>query len=181
MRDKLIKIESIDDIPSAFRNTPIGRLLEYHNLNRPYDDYKNAEILVSMCMDNRKYLHIPYNFAYILRTGGGNIRSSEFKISYAIAVGGVKHIALIAHNNCGMVNLMRKKDDFIKGLVDNVGWTKDFAEEHFLQFAPMFEIGNEIDFASSEAKRLRVKYPNITIVPLFFDLEDDHLYFIDEN
>ena len=34
-----------------------------------------------MCMDNRKQLRLPDNFAYILRTGGGNIRYSEFKIS----------------------------------------------------------------------------------------------------
>ncbi len=65
-------------------------------------------------MDNRKQLNIPNNFAYILRTGGGNLRYSEFKISYAIAVGGVKALALIGHNRCGMVNLMNKRKDLSK-------------------------------------------------------------------
>ena len=40
-----------------------------------------------MCMDNRKHLHIPDNFAFIIRSGGANLRYSEFKVSYAIAVG----------------------------------------------------------------------------------------------
>ena len=75
-------------------------------------------------MDNRKSLRIPDNFAYIIRTGGANLRYSEFKVSYAIAVGNVEHIALIGHNNCGMVNLVSKKEQFINGLVDKAGWEK---------------------------------------------------------
>jgi carbonic anhydrase len=75
-------------------------------------------------MDNRKHLHIPDNFAYIIRSGGANLRYSEFKVSYAISAGGIKHIALIGHNNCGMVNLNSRKDQFVYGLEQNAGWTK---------------------------------------------------------
>jgi len=66
-----------------------------------------------MCMDNRKHLHMPDNFAFIIRTGGANLRYSEFKVSYAIAVGGVRHIALIGHSKCGMVNLAARKEAFV--------------------------------------------------------------------
>lgn len=58
-----------------------------------------------MCMDNRKHLHMLDNSAYIIRSGGANLRYREFKVSYAIAVGQVRYIVLIGHNNCGMVNL----------------------------------------------------------------------------
>ena len=90
-------------------------------------------------MDNRKHLNIPDNFAFIIRSGGANLRYSEFKVSYAIAVGGAKQIALIGHNHCGMVNLVARRTTFIEGLMNNAGWTKEQAEEHFMNFAPMFE------------------------------------------
>jgi len=48
--------------------------LEYHNLGRPLDSYEKARLLVGMCMENRKRLRVPDNFAHIMRTGGGNLR-----------------------------------------------------------------------------------------------------------
>ena len=132
-------------------------------------------------MDNRKHLHMPDNFSFIIRTGGANLRYSEFKVSFAISVGGVRHIALIGHNHCGMVNLISRKDQFINGLVEASGWSKEEAEEHFMHFAPMFEIGNEMDFILSETKRLRLRYPKIIIAPMLYLVEDNKLYFINEN
>lgn len=178
---RLSAVTSREDIFDEYINTPIGLLLEYHNLNREYETYTQAQLLVGMCMDNRKHLHIPDNFSYIIRAGGANLRYSEFKISYAIAVGGVKHIALIGHNQCGMVNLMARRETFINGLVENAGWEKELAEQHFMNFAPMFEIGNEIDFVSSEAKRLRLRYPKVQVAPLLYMVEDNLLYQVKET
>jgi len=132
-------------------------------------------------MDNRKHLHIPDNFAFIIRSGGANLRYSEFKVSYAIAIGQIGHIALIGHNNCGMVNLISRRDQFINGLVNNAGWNKERAEEHFRNFAPMFEIGNEVDFVISEAIRLRLRYPKIIIAPMLYKIEDNRIYLIKEK
>jgi carbonic anhydrase len=179
--EHLISISSPDEIPPAYQHTPIGLLLEYHNLQRSLDSYQQAELLIGMCMDNRKSLRIPDNFAYIIRAGGANLRYSEFKVSYAIAVGEVKWIALIGHNNCGMVNLVTKREGFIKGLVENGGWERGCAEEHFEHFAPMFEIGNEVEFVTSETKRLRIMYPKIVIVPMLYQVEDNLLYLIKER
>lgn len=179
--NRLMSVTTPDDIFPEYRRTPIGLLLEYHNLNRALDSYWTAQLLVGMCMDNRKHLRIPDNFAYIIRSGGANLRYSEFKVSYAIAVGGVQSIALIGHNQCGMVNLMARREAFIQGLVDNAGWDKEWAEEHFMHFAPMFEIGNEVDFVLSEAKRLRLRYPKIQVAPLLYRVEDNRLYLIREG
>lgn len=177
----LLKVTEASDIPDEFRGTPIGLLLEYHNLGREYIQYEKAQLLVGMCMDNRKHLHMPDNFAFIIRTGGANLRYSEFKVSYAISVGQVKHIALIGHNNCGMVNLLAREQEFIDGLVENAGWTKDRASEHFMHFAGMFEIGNEVDFILSETKRLRLRYPKVMIAPLYYLVEDNRLYLINDQ
>ena len=179
--NKLIPLNSPNDIPEQFTSTPISKLIEYHNFNYNFENFENAQILVGMCMDHRKHLHMPDNFAYIIRTGGANLRYSEFKVSYAISVGGVRHIALIGHSNCGMVNLISRKKQFIQGLIDASSWTKEEAEEHFLHFAPTFEIGNETDFILSETKRLRLRYPKIKIAPMFYKLEDSKLYLIKEE
>ena len=176
--NRMTPVKSISDIPAEYRDTAIGLLLEYHNLDRPYDVYDSAQLLIGMCMDNRKHLHIPDNFAFIIRAGGANLRYSEFKVSYAIAVGKVKCIALIGHNNCGMVNIISRKKEFIAGLVENAGWSKEQAEEHFMNFAQMFEIGNEVDFVQSESKRLRLRYPKITIAPMIYLVEDNKLYLV---
>ncbi len=177
---RLVAIRSVDEIPAQYQNTPIGHLLEYHNLERPLDAYTQAQLLIGMCMDNRKHLRIPDNFAYIIRAGGANLRYSEFKVSYAIAVGGVRAIALIGHNHCGMVNLIARQAQFVQGLVD-AGWEREYAEQHFQHFAPMFEIGNETDFVLSEVKRLRLRYPKVLVAPFLYRVEDNRLYWIRET
>lgn len=179
--NRLVAVSTVENIFPEYQDSPIGLLLEYHNFHRPLDEYANAQLLIGMCMDNRKHLRLPDNFAFIIRAGGANLRYSEFKVSYAIAIGGVKAIALIGHNNCGMVNLMSKREAFVDGLVDNAGWNGVKAEEHFMYLAPMFEIGNEIDFVLSEAKRLRLQYPKIQIAPLLYRVEDNLLYLLNES
>lgn len=178
--NELIAVTSPDDIPLIYRGTAIGPLLEYHNLERPLDTYEKADLLIGMCMDNRKQLRIPDKFAYIVRTAGANLRNRDFELSYAIAVGAVKSIALIGHNQCGMSNLEAKRESFIRGLVENAGWQRNEAEEHFEHFAPMFEIGNEADFVLGESKRLRLRYPKIQVAPLLYRVEDSLLYLIPE-
>ena len=178
--NKLVAISNTDHILPKYQDTPIGRLIEYHNLGRNHEDYDSAQLLIGMCMDNRKKLNIPDNFAYIIRAGGANLRYSEFKVSYAIAIGNIRYIALIGHNNCGMVNLISRKDLFVNGLIENAGWNREMAEDHFRHFAPMFEIGNEIDFILNETHRLRFRYPKITIAPLMYLVEDNKLYLLKE-
>ena len=177
----LTAVERAEDIPPQYRDTPVSDLLEYHNLDRPFDTYTNAKLLVGMCMDSRKHLKIPENFSFIIRAGGANLRYSEFKVSYAIACGGVRAIALMGHTNCGMVNLAGRRDQFIRGLMDHAGWSREQAEEHFNTLAPMFEIGNEVEFIKSETKRLRNRYPKIIVCPMMYKVEDNRLYLIPEQ
>jgi carbonic anhydrase len=178
---RLIPVDQENDIPEAYVDTPIGDFLRYHNLGEEFRTHTSPDLLVGMCMDSRKSLRMPENFAFILRSGGGNLRYSEFKVSFAIAIGGVRAIALLAHTNCGMVNLMSKRDEFVSGLVERAGWEPEWAEEHFRHFAPMFEIGSEIDFVLAEAKRLRGRYPKITVAPLMYRVEDGRLYAMRET
>lgn len=179
--DRRLEINSMSEIPEEYRNTPISLLLEYHNLDRPFDSYSSAQLLVGMCMDSRKHLRIPDNFAFIIRSGGANLRTAEFKVSYAIGVGGVTAIALMGHNDCGMVNLIARKKLFTEGLCKNAGWTKEEAEEHFNSFSPLFEIGNETDFILSETHRLRLRYPKIVVAPMLYNVQNNRLFLLKEN
>ena len=181
MNEHTRPVEKASDIPAHLRNSPIEELLQYHNLDRDLIPVDAPRLLIGMCMDNRKHLRIPDNFAFILRAGGANLRPSEFKVSYAIAVGGVKAIAIIGHNNCGMVNLMSRSQLFIDGLVKNAGWDRQQAEDHFFHFAPLFEIGSEVDFTRSEAKRLRRRYPGLLVAPMLYNVEDNRLYLLTED
>jgi len=69
-KDILLPILKKEDIPECYRNTPVEKFLCYHNLNHPFDLYQKAEILALMCMDYRKILNLPENFAYIIRNSG---------------------------------------------------------------------------------------------------------------
>lgn len=178
---RLLDVSTADDILAEYRDGPVGLLLEYHNLSRPLGEYTTAQLLIGMCMDHRKHLRLPDNFAYIIRSGGANLRYSEFKVSYAIAIGGVRAIALIGHDQCGMVNLIARRESFVQGLIQQAGWDREWAEAHFMHFAPMFEIGNEVDFVLSEVKRLRLRYPSIQVAPLLYRVEDNRLYLIQES
>ena len=179
--NRLLSVSSASDIPDQYRNTPISLLLEYHNLGREHASHERAELLIGMCMDNRNQLRIPNKFSFIIRAGGANLRYSEFKVSFAIAVGGVQHIALIGHTNCGMVNLHARKREFVEGLMERGGWEQELAEQHFLHFSPLFEIGNEIDFVLSETIRLRNRYPKVGVAPLMYRVEDNRLYLLRES
>ncbi|MCX6833646.1 MAG: carbonic anhydrase [candidate division Zixibacteria bacterium] len=172
----LLPVRTRQDILPAYRETPIGDLLANHNLRVPSPSYDRAQLIVGMCMDHRYALCLPDNFAYILRTGGVNLKRIEFKVSYAIAVGGVQHLCLIGHDNCGMVDLSSRRDLFVRGLVKFGGWTAQAAEEHFDQHAAEFEIGDVQTFTIAEARRIGLRYPRLVVAPLFYQIEEGMLY-----
>jgi carbonic anhydrase len=173
---RIIPVNYRDDILPEYRGTPVGLLLEYHNLGRAISAVASPQLLIGMCMDSRKSLRIPNDFAFVLRTAGANMRDNEFRISYSIAVGGVRTIVLIAHTDCGMARLEQRRDVFVRGMVDVAGWNEARATKHFAESAPKFGIRDEVDFVMHEANRLRDIYPRITVVPLLYRVEDDLLY-----
>ena len=173
---QIVPVAFRDDILPEYRGTPVGLLLEYHNLGRAIGSATVPQMLIGMCMDSRKSLRIPNDFAFVLRTAGANMRDNEFRISYAIAVGGVRTIVLIAHTDCGMARLAQRREQFIHGLMDAAGWDEARATKHFEDSAPKFGIRDEVEFVLREAERLRQIYPRITVVPLLYRVEDDLLY-----
>lgn len=177
---RLVAVESPEDVFPEYRNTPIGRLFAYHNLGAPLDSYQRAELLVGMCMDHRVRLRIPDRFAYVLRRAAANLRHSDFEVSYAVAVGRVTGIALIGHTDCGMVEVGERRREFVDSLVKYARWDEERAAEHFRDQAPRFGIGDAVEFTVCQASRLRALYPGVLVAPLQYRLDDDRLYLIRE-
>jgi carbonic anhydrase len=173
---EIVPVNYRGDILPEHRDTPVGLLLEYHNLDRAAGSSAERRLLVGMCMDGRTTLRMPRGFAYVLRTAGANMRDNEFRISYAIAIGGVRTIALIAHTDCGMKLVAGQHDQFVEGMVQHAGWSSDEAERMYAEGVPKFGIRDEIEFVMEEAERLRWLYPRIEVAPLLYRVEDDLLY-----
>ena len=165
----------------AYRGTAVADLLAFHNLGTPHSRYAKPELLIGMCMGHRKLLRIPENFAYIMRAGGANFRGLEFQISFAIGVGGVRAIALIGHDQCGVVDLIGRRRQLVDGLVEGAGWERRLAEQHFDELAPRFEIASAEDSVSSQAHHLRHLYPKVLVAPLMYRLECGTLYQLDDR
>jgi hypothetical protein len=122
---RLVEVNDPADIFPELEGTAVADLLRWHNLpgsrgSMPASTAR-AHLLVSMCMDHRADLVIPNEFAYILRSAGGTLRDSDFEVQYAVAVGGVTEIALLAHTDCGMVGVSGKRAKFVEGLVARGG------------------------------------------------------------
>jgi carbonic anhydrase len=173
---QIIPVDSVSDILPAYRRTPIEWLLRYHNLSEPLPSTSGrAELLVGMCMDNRKDLIIPKEFAFVIRAAGGNLRDHAFDISFAVAIGGVRAIALLAHTNCGMVAVRERRAAFIRGLVTRGGWDERHAAKHFDDSVAVYEIEDAVRFVLDETSRLTTVYPAVLVAPLLYRVEDDRL------
>jgi carbonic anhydrase len=64
--------------------------------------------------------------------------------------------------------------------VNNAGWNIEDAEKHFLNYEPVSEIGNEVDFILDQTNRLRIRYPKILTAPILYNIDDNNLYMIKE-
>ena len=179
--NKMISVMNEMDIPDGYRNTPIERLILYHNLNLQPDSYERAEVLVMMCMDYRQELKLPQNFAFFVRNSGGTRNGVSFSISFAAAIGGIRHIAVIGHNDCMMVDLESRRAEFVRGLSECCGWEEAIAESYFLDSCVLFKKNDTAGSVVSEVELIRSQYPGIVVTPLFYSLEDDHLYMINED
>jgi len=178
----LLPVASRNDVPAAYRTTAIADLLAYHNgFGEAPSSYTHPAVLVGMCMDHRKKLRIPDKFAYVMRAAGANFTGMEFQMSFAIAVGGVRAVAIIGHDQCGMSGLAARKDAFVANLVGDAGWNRDAAVQHFDQYATRFEIGDPAEFTRAQVRLLRSHYPKLTIAPLLYRLGDGLLHVIDET
>ncbi|MBY0549772.1 MAG: SulP family inorganic anion transporter [Candidatus Obscuribacterales bacterium] len=176
-QNRLVGIERIEDIPGSIRGTPFEDLLACQNFFDPDAKTSGTEMIIGLCTDYRAQGHLPKTCTFVVRSPGANMQDSEFSIALAIS-SGVKFMALVVHNRCVMSNPFERRERFVTMLQEEHAWSAEKAETFFEQKAGALEIEDPIDFAISEASRLRTLFPSLRVVPLFYNVDNDKMYVI---
>jgi SulP family sulfate permease len=179
--NRLIKVNSMADIPARFHNTPISDLLRAQNMyDIGYEISPGPILIIGMCIDHRKQLHLPKNGAYIIRSPGANMKDQEFSIALALSAG-ITYMALLVHNKCLMSKPQERKELLKRILVQEHAWDGDYVDKAFDEFVSSKQIGDPISFGTHEAARLQNLFKGLTVVPLLYDIYSDKLFIINES
>lgn len=175
---RLLAVTSADEIPPSLQGTPVEAILKSQNLYEVSDESEEStNMIIGMCMDYRKRLHLPKNCAYIIRSPGANMMGNEFAIAMALATG-VSYMALLVHNKCLMSDPVQKRPDFLKVMVQNHRWTPKQAQTVFDTSVKDGYIGEPVSFALQESARLKALFPQLVVVPLLYDVDTDRIFVI---
>jgi carbonic anhydrase len=179
MAPTVIPVRTEADILPAYRGTPVADLLRYQNLGQDLGNGSGKKpgagapahpaLLVATCLEQEAALRVPAGFAIHVRTAAGSLKRDPFKVSWAIGMAGVSAIAIVGHGDCGLVGLRNHRDQFVASLIENAGWERAAAEQHFDHWHDLFGIDDPVEFAVAEAARLRRRYPKILVAPLLRD------------
>jgi len=173
-KDLLLPVETSQDIPEEWQNTPIAALIMAQNFGWPIQGSGKAELLISTCIEFRYALPVPRMYAYVIRRASGRVIGSEFSVGYTLAQG-VKFLALIGHNDCGMSKVHERAPSVVQAFVDQ-GWTESAAHEYVSKQANRHAITDELDALREEYIRVRRLFKKLVIAPLFVCLHDSKLY-----
>jgi carbonic anhydrase len=171
---RLTAIAQPGDIPARWRNTPLAELIMAINFNHVIDVNDKPQLFVVTCIDFRLQPAIPPYYSFVLRTPASRLTGSEFALAYAVSKG-VRHAALIGHNDCGMAKVLMHSGPVTNALVDQ-GWPRDRAEQYVAQQGPRYAIENEVDFLQSEFAHISRLFPKVEFAPLIADVGDGCLY-----
>lgn len=144
------------------------------NFGWPIQGSGKVELLISTCIEFRYALPIPRMYAYVIRRASGRVMGSEFSVGYTLAQG-VKYLALIGHNDCGMAKAHANAPRVVQALVDQ-GWEQEIAQLYVERQIKRHAISDELDALRDEYIRLRKIFRKLTIAPLFVCLHDSKLY-----
>jgi carbonic anhydrase len=171
---RLLEIAEEKDIPKEWQGTPIESLILAHNFQKPITEVGKPKLLIAACIEFRYSLPVPRMYAYVIRRASGRLVGSEFSLAYVFAQG-VKHIALIGHNDCGMTQVHANTPAMIEALIKQ-GWHKDRAEEYIRYQAARYSIEDEIDALKYEYIRLKRLFRDVCIAPFIVCLDNTNLY-----
>ncbi|MBX9568017.1 MAG: hypothetical protein K2X77_03940 [Candidatus Obscuribacterales bacterium] len=171
---RISKLIDPESLPALWRNTPIEELIGAHNFDKPIESGDTPQLLIVSCIEYRFSPQVPHSFAYVARKAGSRLIGEEFSLAYTVAKG-VKHIALIGHNDCGMTKVNQAKPALIEALVSQ-GWDKTAATLYVNANAPSHMIGDELESLEQEYLRLRSLFKKVLIAPLFVSIASSHLH-----
>lgn len=172
--ESLIEVQSRDDIPEAWRGTPIESFIMAQNFGWPIVSTGKVELLIATCIEFRYALPVPKMYAYVIRRASGRVIGSEFSVGYTLSQG-VRYLVMIGHNDCGMSKVYEKAPHVVQAFVEQ-GWDHKIAEEYVSKQAERHSISDELDALRTEYIRLTSVFRKLVIAPLFVCLHDSRLY-----
>lgn len=171
----LVPVHGDGDILPAYRDTPVGDLLRFQNLNAPLRSAGRPRLVIGACIDHRLVLRIPRGFSYVIRSAGARLDGFDFQFAFAAGVGKVVAAAVIGHDDCGMVGIGDHRDTFIDTLTHRVGWQAEEAAAMFDEQAPRHAIDDVVPFVRQQAGRLRERFPRLLVAPLYYTVREGRL------
>lgn len=174
---RITPLSSRADLPPRWLGSPIEDFVAAHNFDKPIEGGTDPRLLIVSCIEYRFSPSVPHSFAYVMRTAGGRLShesGSEFALSYILAKG-VRHIAMIGHNDCGMTKVPQFKPNLVKALVEQ-GWEEAKAQTFIDDNADRFAMDDEIESLEREYTRMRELFKNVEIAPLFVSLASSRLH-----
>lgn len=175
--NRLTQLMSREQLPERWKNTPIEEFIAAHNFETPIAAGVDPKLLIVSCIEYRFQPDVPPGFTYVIRSPGGrmsHLAESEFALSYIFAKG-VRHIALVGHNDCGMTKVDAFKPNLVQALVDQ-GWEQSKANDFIENNANQFRMDDEIDALQTEFLSLSSQFNNVEIAPLFVSLASTRLH-----
>jgi carbonic anhydrase len=173
-KDKLLPIVSRNDIPEEWLDSPISKYIAAENFREAITPSGKPELLLVHCIEFRYALPVPSNYAYVIRRASGRVIGSEFSLGYVLSKG-VRHMIMLAHDDCGMTKVDANKQAMIDSLVEQ-GWYRECAEEYISYQAQRHAIKDEIEAQKKEYYRLKRIFKRLWIAPLFVSLAEQSLY-----
>lgn len=162
-------VASERDVLPAWRGTPIASLLLAQNQGATFPVGPEPSLLVATCIDSRVRLALPPGAAFELRAAGVNLDERElFEIAFAVAVGGVRHVAVLGHEDCAMGRIDGGREAFARGLASTDGWDHDAAGAFFDAHAADWVIGDPAAATLATTRRLRSRFPGVIFAPLHY-------------
>ena len=141
-------------------------LLSSHNDGELYPSFELPQLAIVTCMDFRINLRLPDRFAFVLRTGGANVRPIESYLAFSVARTGIHAIAIIGHTDCAM----EKPDPY---LVDALP-TTDKMRAHYRSQIAFLAIRDARAYTLEQTERLEA-HMGLPIIPLLYRVEDHQL------
>ncbi len=175
--NRLSQIVNKEDVPPRWKGSPIEALINAHNFDEAIESASEPKLLIVSCIEYRFRPEVPSMYAYVIRTAGGRLTldtGSEFALSYILAKG-VRHIALIGHNDCGMTKVEQFKPKLTEALIQQ-GWETEKANSFIEEHSPRFQMGDEIDALKREFQNLKDQFKKVEIAPLFVSLASARLH-----
>ncbi|WP_333659950.1 carbonic anhydrase [Meiothermus cerbereus] len=151
---------------------PIHILLQSHNEGAIFPPFERPALAVVTCMDFRIHLHMPENFAFVLRTGGANPEPVEPYLAFAVARMGIEAIALIGHTDCAM----QHPDPYV---LNHLPTDESHIRQYRAQIAAL-AIGEVEPFTRRQARQLAARL-GLPVVPILYRVEDHRLVVLDAH